>query len=340
MSHPLISSRTFSGLSDGIRMAVGNTDFFRTFEKAELPAAALVTKRAYISQLGQLQFFELIARKLGEPEMALSFAPYASITEYGVFGEYVTSRNTFGEALHLTAAMMQYHSSLDRLSIEKNFDEVAFCYHAALTNAIGYRHYATLAISVMRTLATHYFGTPNVARRIEFNFSKPGNASAFEDRFCCPVRFDQPRLCLIYDVDQLNQNRTYPPPRIVTLSEVVHDAIAPAPRDTVGAVEALIRLGIYSSDTGMDRVAHQLQLGERTVRRRLAAAGTTYREMVLKSKMRRARELLSETKLPITRIATQLGYSDPSHFGRAFRKFTGLSPREARSTKIVLAGNG
>ena len=43
-----------------------------------------------------------------------------------------------------------------------------------------------------------------------------------------------------------------------------------------------------------------------------------------------ARELLGAGELPISEIASRLGYSDSAHFARAFRRIAGVSPREYR----------
>ena len=298
--------------------------------QAELPVSAFHTKRAYIPQLRQLAFVDHVARESGLAEMALTLGPNASITEYGIFGDYVTSPETFGGALRLTTAMMSYHSSFDRMSLVPLDDDIKFNYHAAVRHAIGYRHYAILAICVLSTIALPYFGRKDVAKRIEFDFARPPDCDAFETFFKCAIHFDKPSLCLVYGRDQLSQRRLAEPHRTVSISDVVRDAMNPAPREVFGAVEALVRLGIEDGDTSLNSIACQLDCGERTLRRRLDAFGISYRDLVLKTRIDRARELLTQTKLPVTQIAMEVGYSDNAHFTRAFRGLTGMSPREAR----------
>lgn len=77
-------------------------------------------------------------------------------------------------------------------------------------------------------------------------------------------------------------------------------------------------------------LAHILHLSTRTLNRRLSAEGTSFRELGLQSRHRRACQLLAQGDLPITRIALQLGYRDAANFSRAFRRCAGVSPIEYR----------
>ena len=81
---------------------------------------------------------------------------------------------------------------------------------------------------------------------------------------------------------------------------------------------------------GLDEVAAGLFLSPRTLKRRLQEAGLSYRDLVDAELQTRACDLLSSTSLPISEIAYRLGYGDVSNFGRAFKRWTGLSPKDFR----------
>jgi AraC-like DNA-binding protein len=69
----------------------------------------------------------------------------------------------------------------------------------------------------------------------------------------------------------------------------------------------------------------------RTLQRRLNLLGVSYSTVVDEARFRIASKLLSRTDAPSNEVAKAVGYSDASHFARAFRRLTGLSPREYRS---------
>ncbi len=79
-------------------------------------------------------------------------------------------------------------------------------------------------------------------------------------------------------------------------------------------------------------LARILHLSTRTLNRRLAAEGTSFREIGLRSRHRRACRLLLDGGLSITRIAMQLGYRDAANFTRAFRRASGRSPIDYRKS--------
>jgi AraC-like DNA-binding protein len=72
----------------------------------------------------------------------------------------------------------------------------------------------------------------------------------------------------------------------------------------------------------------------RTLQRRLAHAGITYARLVAKIRFDMAARRLADPKVKLLDIALDLGYSDHAHFTRAFRRWTGTTPREFRQQKL------
>jgi AraC-like DNA-binding protein len=79
-------------------------------------------------------------------------------------------------------------------------------------------------------------------------------------------------------------------------------------------------------------VAGRLALSERTLRRRLAEAGTTFEDVVRSSRIALAVELLRDPHTALVDVAFQLGYSEQSAFQRAFKGWFGLSPGALRAS--------
>ncbi|WP_407526971.1 helix-turn-helix transcriptional regulator [Methylobacterium oryzisoli] len=61
-----------------------------------------------------------------------------------------------------------------------------------------------------------------------------------------------------------------------------------------------------------------------------ASFGETPHTYILRRRMDRARRLMRETAAPLAAIALECGMADQSHFGRTFRRFTGMSPHAWR----------
>jgi AraC-like DNA-binding protein len=73
-------------------------------------------------------------------------------------------------------------------------------------------------------------------------------------------------------------------------------------------------------------LAQQFHIDPRTLRRRLADEGTTYRELTDEVHGMLAVELLTEGGMTVQQVGERLGYSEPSSFTRAFRRWTGNTP--------------
>lgn len=96
-------------------------------------------------------------------------------------------------------------------------------------------------------------------------------------------------------------------------------------RDVEGRIEALLETGQAS----IDRVAADIGLSRQTLYRRLKDEGVTFEELLDKLRHRLALRYLREDKLSVKAASYRLGFSEPAAFSRAFKRWTGASPRAA-----------
>ena len=68
----------------------------------------------------------------------------------------------------------------------------------------------------------------------------------------------------------------------------------------------------------------------RTLQRRLTAEGQTYAQLIDETRAEFAVELLRDTEDTLAEIAIRLGYSEPNNFARAFKRWTGMTPKQLR----------
>jgi len=80
----------------------------------------------------------------------------------------------------------------------------------------------------------------------------------------------------------------------------------------------------------VEKTAQLLGLSARTLQRRLRDAGISHREVVQACRFERACELLADSTLGVSEIASALRYADPSSFSRFFLRMSGTSPRAYR----------
>ncbi|MEO0498837.1 MAG: helix-turn-helix domain-containing protein [Pseudomonadota bacterium] len=81
-------------------------------------------------------------------------------------------------------------------------------------------------------------------------------------------------------------------------------------------------------------VADTLAVSSRTLSRRLADEGTTYRQVVDEARAAMAAALLDDPHLSLTEVAYLLGYADPSSFTHAHKRWTGEPPQSRRAAPL------
>jgi YesN/AraC family two-component response regulator len=105
-----------------------------------------------------------------------------------------------------------------------------------------------------------------------------------------------------------------------------HDLSPAAVETTADTVQRVLAEELSEGGPTLEHLAKRLHMSARTLHRRLAAEGTTFRSVVTKLRMELAERALREPHLPIGEIAFRLGFSEPSAFHRAFKRWTGWQP--------------
>ena len=100
--------------------------------------------------------------------------------------------------------------------------------------------------------------------------------------------------------------------------------------DFTGSLRLMLRSYLSDNYLSINLAAEIAGISVRTLQRRLAQFGQNYSSLVQQIKFDAAAEMLKDSGSKIIDVAHYLGYEDPAHFARAFRRIAGLSPREFR----------
>ena len=104
----------------------------------------------------------------------------------------------------------------------------------------------------------------------------------------------------------------------------------PPPSDFRRAVEERIETLLASGEVRIGDVARGLGLSRQTLYRRLKVEGATFEALLDQVRHRLALKLVRDEGVSVKEAAWRLGFSDPSAFSRAFKRWTGKSPRDLR----------
>ena len=118
-------------------------------------------------------------------------------------------------------------------------------------------------------------------------------------------------------------------------NEVLPDPSGDDARPAGNGIIATLKLMLPSYlDEGPPTVAEIAEMAGTSVRslqRKLSDAGLTYSDLLGAARFENAAKYLRETDVKIIEIAFSSGYTDPAHFTRAFRRISGVTPRQFRN---------
>lgn len=103
--------------------------------------------------------------------------------------------------------------------------------------------------------------------------------------------------------------------------------------DFVGTVGRVVATLLCDGDPRIRQTARVFGTSTRTLQRRLAEAGVTHETLVERARLAAAAARLAETDARIVEVALEVGYSDHAHFTRAFRRWTGETPKHFRNAR-------
>lgn len=169
-----------------------------------------------------------------------------------------------------------------------------------------------------------------------FTYAEPPHVDEYRRMFYAPtMRFGAPQTTLSFPASALDlpivQNE-------VTLKQFLKSSpadllVRPRNDDSLtGQIRAILRKAYDYPE--FEQIAQRLNMTPQTLRRRLKDEGSSYQQ--IKDNLRRdtAIYFLSRPELGLDEIAAQLGFSEPSAFHRAFKKWTGVTPGVYRQERI------
>jgi len=327
----VISSHVLQGLPSFIRNEIGERALLRANRAAGFDVELIEDQNFYIPQQSMVAFVNAMARAVGDENLGLLLVPNMDVATYGSFGRYITQALTLGEAITRSITALRYHSTFDRLSVTTAGEEVRFSYLSPMVGHPGYGSVACAAAGELLSLFRPYLPAVWRPLRVELDIPTPCHVSVFEDVFQCPIIFNASAVAVVVERRRLMAVSRRTPRTILTLADVARDRPGGAPRGLLDIARAQIHAQLLTGDVSIEEVARSMDTSIRTLQRELQHVGADFRSLTSMVKIQRATEMLQDKSISITSISEDLGYSSPAGFTRAFRKATGLGPREYRN---------
>jgi AraC-like DNA-binding protein len=303
-------------------------------EAVGLTRASLVGPEARIAHGANNRIWAALAEASGDADFGLHVAAAMDVGMFDVVGHLLARSATFGEGL---ARVVAYSRILhDGCCVEVAREGSTVVIYPGRRGVLFAcpRHVAEFSAASVTALGRMLTGAPLVPRSVQLEHAAPPSLREHMRIFGVVPTFDEKETALVFDAAILALPIRDPQPGVLTyLDAYARDVVArlPAEDDILNQVERVVATAMTRGVPEMPQIAAQLAMSARTLQRRIAERETTFQAVVDGVRKSYAERYLNDDRLALGEIAFLVGFSDPSNFHRAFRRWTGTTPSAFRA---------
>lgn len=283
----------------------------------------------------QIPFWQFIETYSNDPCVGLHLSEHLPSYRGQVVEYFFYSSRTFGKALEKAARFYPIISDAIRLEFIKGDTETEIKIHTQLDEQKYLRHFVECLLKGMCDFFGNVLEEPFKASRICFSHDCYGDIAEYQRVFNCDVQFNAPCNSIIFDSDLLNVTSPHAEPELAKLHEV--HAVSQLQRlmrtDLIRQLADFFANHMTDQNINLDGAAEYLGLSVRQLRQELSEAGTSFNQTLAEYRCKNAKRMLADESVPIDDVVWKTGFSEPSTFYRAFKRWTGLTPLEYRKRK-------
>lgn len=300
-------------------------------EAAELPDLDPNLTDQAVELAGHVRLWHLAVRATGDPALGLRLFDYYAPEEMHFIGQVLKFAPDVRTSIVLWTRYVKLICPTDRVELRREGSFYVATYanlSPAHQNRFLPEHYASIGLMRGR------LRTGRQLRPVEvrMTFPDPGYRDVYAEIFQAPAHFGCEENAMVFRLDDLEvPHKTADANLHKHLAEYADMLLAKsiAPESASDrAREALIRL-LPRGISAKEEVAAYLDMGSRTLLRKLKDEGLTYRELLDETRKSLALAYLEEG-VGITEIAYMLGFSEASALTNAFKAWFGQSPGKLR----------
>jgi len=320
------------------RAKQAGADVGRLLKKSGLTLNEIDDASVRLSAQKQIEFVELIADKIKDPNLGFHLARKFDLRTIGLLYYVAASAKTLGDALVKAARCSTIVNDGILLGVRHDTSlQVSFKYRDVprytdqqqiefwITSLVRLvRHLTNREIHPLRIRVVHHKNSATDDVRKFLGVQIEGDANVDRIDFAgatwnLPVVNADPylhQLLLRVCEDTLAQRRMRGNPFRIRIEN------------------AIVELLPHGHAT-VENVAHKLRTSPRKLARRLSAEGLTFSRVLRDLRATLAHRYLADKELSVSHIAWLLGYKEAAAFTNAFRRWSGKSPRAARAEMTI-----
>lgn len=286
-----------------------------------------------ISFAARGRLFNHCIARTGCHHLGLLVGQQGGLHSFGLLGSLMKHAPDVGTALRGLLSYMHANvrGAVTELTVDNGTALFSYVVHEPRVSAID--QIGDGAVAFMLEILRELCGSDWKPAEVWFAHRKPDNVQPFRSHFRVPLRFDAEQNALLFSARWLNRPLMNTEPEFSRLlQQQTKDLEANSGIEFPLQVRSVLRTAIPAGHFREDQIAALFSIHSRTLGRRLAAFGTSFRVLVEEERFEIAKQLLENTNLEMKQVAASLGYARASIFTRAFRRWSGTTPVLWRET--------
>jgi AraC-like DNA-binding protein len=305
-------------------------------DAAGVTAQELLDPDARLPLAAEIAVWQTLARYVSDPEFGIRAGGALHLRAIGLVGYVARFSATLRGALQRVQRYGRVFTEAVEFRLQQGSPEVVLAEaHPALGpgQALAESYRLAALVKASRDLT----GVDIVPTEVTFTCAQPPSTAAHSQFFRCSLRFSAPTGSVVFRASDLDLPIVGADETLAGyLSKYAEQVLASLVRGETmrhrvrAAIWSLLGDGLPS----LTHVAAALRMPTRTLQRRLAAEGTSVQREIDAIRKEMAIAVLRDRSMAIADVAFLLGYSEPSTFFRAFKRWTGSTPRHFHDVAV------
>ena len=270
------------------------------------------------------------------PGICLRFGLTRRILDLGLVGYTALSCSTIGDAIEVVLRYHDLTSSAYRVQFTEQDDWVVVDlwirpahgrYHQVLAE-----EFATGLWQLLSEVSPESTDLRQI--RLDFDYPAPDYAADYLTSMPATIRFDQDRTSFALPAQWQSTSIETADETVASVCRAQCDellaGLTPGPQIVDDVRQTMLSVPGNRS-LHLAGVAKEMMVSTRTLERRLHEAGTSFRDIANEVRMQLAAQYVALGTMSSDQISRTLGYSQPSAFFRAFKRWFGMTPKQYRA---------
>lgn len=268
----------------------------------------------------------------GDPAFGLTMGEHATLASFGLVGHMVAQCRTIRESFESLIGYYRMVADVSPPKLVTLGERVHLvCDPIQTEDALCNRVRSEFLMARLAAMGKTFLGDASAEIELFFPYAAPAHADVYARVFGGRERFAKDELAIVFPKRLLEVKQRHHDGELLSVLRTQADrwlAELERSRGIVVRVKELVLASDAKTHPEMSELARKLGMSERSLRRRLAAAGVSFHDVLHDARASLATRMLSRSDATVDAVAHALGFSSTAAFQRAFKRWSGKRLRD------------